>query len=980
MRDSDGELDILERGIFSRKVEDDHSNDDLGKTKLDHSEESFHHGTPQASQHAQTLVHSSGASLHDSHCPSKSPWKWQHIDSYKVKCFPSPVVIEYIARMSLDGAVDIPLFMDKLPLCRQCDVRIWMQADHPVILSSTATGVPLKFSNTSKSKQWRLIGIETAECSNLNGIRLTFDFSKKLEPVLYRQDDAFAVTIFKPPFETVEAIEPHKVLVWWDASGSHFTQHNSHTIPLFHKLLSHWVKHKAREELDLIIVPFSNKKHKYQRFRLSCEADTTVVLQFLKTGIWYNGVSKVECLFNVPTPLERNANFCVLFSDAGQVLHSHSESTLAQKLHHMKTPVFSIAISKNRNAVKLRHISHCTGGKFVDSSVESSEDIVEAVGKPVFSLTRLVFDSEKIEQIYPSQSIPIHPNQPVLIVGRLKPHTVLKDDCKLEAQFGFGPLITDRIKFNIRSAEGEYAKSSQSLHSTDYASYFTSYLEINSTELQEEPMRNFVPCLVGDISLAEIESFPSIYKDDIITLSKSIRIESMHTFFSKQGEQGRRTDQSIEDLKHEWNDYLDWYSAQMKHNGDVQDGITTKLLHWVEHTIVPTLILAMERAEAFQTYYLNAMMDFQDSYIMDNDQYTTILKDAYPSFSATQESNDIVEKWINNAPLLSQILSQFSPWNPDSAIKTYEHVRQWQMDAFGFVHPSIYSEIGHLFMRKGLHDEGLCIFQNILESFPRSSSLFPSIGRSVALMHLYHGHERTACEIYWNIAHSYPSENPLHLIELAQCLDKCKDVPKCIEVLIHVISTDWQECFGSVRVVALRELNRIIFTHKNIKQESFKTLDSALIRHTPLDLRIVLSCDTDPLSAIYEIVEPAGRIVSLEDPFSQSTGAILCGVGIEEYLLPRSLHSSFGSSQGTYTIRYATEQQSPVYKLLGSSRIYCRVYKSFQRQVEQLEDHLFQVKPSSDNSRTLLKIRVDKNVDLWTQSKNSKESAVCTVS
>jgi Ca-activated chloride channel family protein len=108
-----------------------------------------------------------------------------------------------------------------------------------------------------------------------------------------------------------------------------------------------------------------------------------------------------------------------------------------------------------------------------------------------------------------------------------------------------------------------------------------------------------------------------------------------------------------------------------------------------------------------------------------------------------------------------------------------------------------------------------------------------------------------------------------------------------IDNLYRVVSGTWDGRFPSIEVIALGELDAIVArAHKPLDTHA---MDPRLLRNLPLDLRVVLSWDSDNTDVDLWVTDPNGEKTFYSSPHSYQGGWLShdCtnGYGPEEFIL-----------------------------------------------------------------------------------------------
>ncbi|CAF3461437.1 unnamed protein product [Rotaria socialis] len=227
---------------------------------------------------------------------------------------------------------------------------------------------------------------------------------------------------------------------------------------------------------------------------------------------------------------------------------------------------------------------------------------------------------------------------------------------------------------------------------------------------------------------------------------------------------------------------------------------------------------------------------------------------------------------------------------------------------------------------------GLRILTSVLELELESSQLL----RTVAYKLVELGRHNLAENIYRRIV-NLRSDEPQSFRDLALLLQESnsetKNLLEISDLFKKVLFGEWDNRYAEIEVTTLHELNCFAFQFYPQKQKILNSIDNRLIRHLPVDLKIVMVWDTNDTDVDLHVIEPTGEECYYGHKHTAIGGMIsrdfTTGYGPEEYLVRKAIN-------GTYTVRakyFANHQQS----LTGATTIMVHVYKYYGQSNQQKE-------------------------------------------
>ena len=154
------------------------------------------------------------------------------------------------------------------------------------------------------------------------------------------------------------------------------------------------------------------------------------------------------------------------------------------------------------------------------------------------------------------------------------------------------------------------------------------------------------------------------------------------------------------------------------------------------------------------------------------------------------------------------------------------------------------------------------------------------------------------------------------------------DYLRAIELLGHVLRKQTDTRLANMLILAVTDLNAVFGDARaaGVSRKDFP-LDKRLIDRLDVDLRIVLSWDTDETVVDLHVIEPSGEEVHMRHPRSQIGGRLMeqftRSAGPQEYALKEAM-------PGIYRIKVKYFTSRPA-KVFGSVTGWVDIYTNFAR-------------------------------------------------
>ena len=236
------------------------------------------------------------------------------------------------------------------------------------------------------------------------------------------------------------------------------------------------------------------------------------------------------------------------------------------------------------------------------------------------------------------------------------------------------------------------------------------------------------------------------------------------------------------------------------------------------------------------------------------------------------------------------ITVRLQPWEPDSPYARrlrdaapgeiyalYLDERDSHADSSAF-----YLDVADLLLERGRRDEALRVLSNLAEMDLENRHVLRVLGYRLAQADAW----PLAVDVFRQVL-DMAGEEPQSHRDLGLALAETGRRQEAIERLYEVVVREWDSRFAEIELVALNELNRIVATSPEPLDTAF--VDRRLLRNLPLDLRVVLSWDSDNSDMDLWVTDPNGEKCYYANPRTYQGGLIsddfTGGYGPEEFLL-----------------------------------------------------------------------------------------------
>ena len=247
-----------------------------------------------------------------------------------------------------------------------------------------------------------------------------------------------------------------------------------------------------------------------------------------------------------------------------------------------------------------------------------------------------------------------------------------------------------------------------------------------------------------------------------------------------------------------------------------------------------------------------------------------------------------------NPPQASIVLNAYDPdtpylkvmeyTDPAKAIETYYKLKK----EYGQT-PSFYVDVADYFFKKGDLAQAVLVVSNLAELNLEDAQLLRVLGYKLSSYKAY----KEAIEVFRKVV-AIREEEPQSYRDLGLALAEDKQFQEAVETLYKVVENTWSERFGDVQLVTMNDINSLVARHKGIKTNF---MNKRLLKSEPVDIRVVLSWDTDNCDMDLWVTDPTDEKCFFDNKLTYLGGKIskdvTQGYGPEEFMLKKAPKGSY---------------------------------------------------------------------------------------
>ena len=684
----------------------------------------------------------------------------------------------------------------------------------------------------------------------------------------------------------------NKANLIWDASHSRRDANHETELKLLNEFFNQY------QDLQVNLYVLRNKVKFVEKFKVS-NGNWKDLKAHLK-NIEYDGATNFSELNNI----NQYSDINLLFSDGLHTFAKKEKIKFQQPLF-----VFSSNLSNNTNFNQ--QLSEQNGGQSFHLTDQTGfEKTINSFTQARLQILSIEVLKGKIENLadFPKS---VNLNNPQPLTGKL-----LSDEATLLIHYGQSGNIIESTKIVLNRNDvletdlPEQIWAQQKLQSLQKDAEFNKYNIINLSQKYS---------LVSDFtSLIVLENLQQ-YVEHKIEPPKSLR-EMRQQYFaqitqSKKDKQEKESNK-VEQVISMWQERKNWWDKEFPSK-------PAKRINKPQESF---------EDESDDRVVMNSapILDF-----VANEEETEELGKQIPIGAPMRApSSEVKSKKKENSANVASI--KISEWNPDTPyLKALENTKKssrenkyYQLKQDYLNSPAFYFDVANFFFKNEQQELGLQILSNIAELKIQDSRLL----RTMAMKLREFNYLDLCIDTYRKVLEDRDEEPQSYrdlALVLAQRADQSdstkEDLQQAIKLLYKVITESWDR-FHGIEVTVLMEINQLI---PRLQKHSidYSFVDERLIQLLDVDMRIVLSWDSDMTDIDLWVIEPSGEKVTYSNTLSSVGGMFhqdfTGGYGPEEYLIKKA-------PKGEYTIKvHFYGNNSP--ELTGATTLYVDVITNFAR-------------------------------------------------
>ena len=705
---------------------------------------------------------------------------------------------------------------------------------------------------------------------------------------------------------------PTEIGLLWDASHSASNRDRAKEFAFLDAYF------KALKNVKVVLSSFNIRTDKTLTFEV--KNGNWQALKSHLESLQYDGATDGNAInFNL------KADELLLFSD-GIFNFGSKEFSVKEVVKQAKTPITVVNASAVANTPKMQYLANATGGSFIDLTTLTAEQALKAAQTVPFQLLDIEVKNGKVAKIFPQKGATISKGN-FTLAGELQ-----TKEATLALSFGYpkNVILQKEIHF---AANPDASGSEFDLLRRIWAEKQIAQLEREGAEQKQiDAVGREYGIVTEGNSLIVLETVED-YVRYRITPPEELAKEYYAILNSQAEEKKERKKEILEELIEQSNEQTEWWKTvyplkdrktkNKKQLNVVADETTDNLAEIKDEVIASAEVAKMEvsvpqaevqaQARRISMRGISSVSEDTDSAELNEvvvRGYAPVMKRSLTGSVSIIATNDVR---VENTPMANIELNAYNPDTPylkvmeyteyAKAVETYYKLKK----EYGNT-PSFYVDVADYFFKKGNREQAILVVSNLVELGLDDPQLLRVLGYKLSRYNA----KKEAVQVFQKIAVIRPEE-PQSFRDLGLALADDTQYNEAVKNLYKVITEDWNDDrFEDVKLITLNDLNSIIARNKNVKTSY---IDKRLLKREPVDVRVVLSWDTNDCDMDLWVTDPKGEKCYYENTLTYLGGKIsrdvTQGYGPEEFMLKKAENGKY-KVQVDYFGTHSQKQLMPV--------------------------------------------------------------------
>ena len=583
----------------------------------------------------------------------------------------------------------------------------------------------------------------------------------------------------------------------------------------------------------------------------------------------------------------------LLFSD-GIFNFGSKEFSVNEVVKQAKTPITVVNASAVANTPKMQYLANATGGNFIDLTTLTTEQAIKVARTVPFQLLDIEVKSGKVTKIFPQKGATISKGN-FTLAGELQ-----SEEATLVLSFGYPKkvMVQKEVKFvaNPDASESEF-----NLLRRIWAEKQIAQLQREGVEQKQIDAvgRDYGIVTEGNslIVLETVEDYVRYRITPPAELQQEYSKRLANEQKQKEDTAKRILDRVVEQSEKQskwWHTEYPVKGTEPKKNVNNSNDTPVRIrgvASGVAQEVRSEEVVAIEADESTE---LNEVVVVGYS-----PQRKAAMTGAINSRVADSPSGDTTAKKdvslsrnpASPVPVPASKI-ELNAYNPDTpylkvmeyteeakAVETYYKLKK----EYGNT-PSFYVDVADYFFKKGNREQAILVVSNLAELGLDDPQLLRMLGYKLS----NYNAKKEAVWVFRKVV-TLREEEPQSFRDLGLALADDGAYNEAVKNLYKVVTSEWSSRFGDVQIVTMNDINSLVARHKGI---DVSYIDKRLLKKEPVDVRVVLSWDTDSCDMDLWVTDPKDEKCYYQNTLTYLGGKIsrdvTQGYGPEEFMLKKA--------------------------------------------------------------------------------------------
>ena len=578
------------------------------------------------------------------------------------------------------------------------------------------------------------------------------------------------------------------------------------------------------------------------------------------------------------------ADELLLFSD-GIFNFGSKEFSVKEVVKQAKTPITVVNASAVANTPKMQYLANATGGSFIDLTTLTADQALKAAQTIPFQLLDIEVKNGKIANIFPQKGTAISKGN-FTLVGELQ-----TKEATLVLSFGYpkNVILQKEIHFvaNPDASESEF-----DLLRRIWAEKQIAQLEREGAEQKQiDAVGREYGIVTEGNSLIVLETVED-YVRYRITPPKELQMEYSKRLANQEKQKEDSAKRILENVIAQSAEQSKWWNTQYP----LKDSKSKNKAVIMEEVVYPIDNNAIADVAAVEAPSMERSASKEVSSNAMAKRATAPRSTPAPASVPTSKIE--LNAYNPDTPYLK--VMQYT--EESKAVETYYKLKK----EYGNT-PSFYVDVADYFFKKGNREQAILVVSNLAELSLDDPQLLRMLGYKLS----NYSAKKEAVQVFRKVA-QLREEEPQSFRDLGLALAEDAQYNEAAKNLYRVVTNEWSSRFGDVQLVTLNDLNSLIARHQGI---DVSYIDKRLLKKEPIDVRVVLSWDTDNCDMDLWVTDPKDEKCYYQNTLTYLGGKIsrdvTQGYGPEEFMLKKAENGKY-KVQVDYFGTHSQKQLMPV--------------------------------------------------------------------